>query len=68
MIWTKLLLVLSPVLMFYAIYRRYFHFRPEYIKHIQAFVVGMTAALLLVVLSPFISSLLPSDGVFFVVL
>jgi len=65
MIWTKLLLVLSPVLMFYIIYRRYFHFRPEYIKHLQAFATGMAAALLVIILAPAIASLLPSNDIFF---
>ncbi len=65
MIWTKLLLVLSPVVMFYIIYRRYFHFRPEYIKHLQAFIVGMAMALLVILLAPVIGSLLPSDDIFF---
>src|SRR4030042_1609120 len=41
MIWQKIAIALIPVPAFYLIYYRYFTFKPEYIKHIEAFFSGI---------------------------
>lgn len=45
----QLLAALVPVTIFYAIYSRYFLFRPEIIKHVEAFLGGIFLALLILV-------------------
>lgn len=50
----QLLAALVPVTVFYAIYSRYFLFRPELIKHIEAFLGGIFLALLILVAPNFV--------------
>ncbi len=50
----QLLAAVVPVTVFYAIYSRYFLFRPELIKHIEAFLGGIFLALLILVAPNFI--------------
>jgi len=63
MTWQRMFLVLSPVVIFYALYWRYFHFRPEYIKHLQAFLAGLAAALVIILLSPFVLHVMGGDNI-----
>lgn len=64
MILNNILIVLSPIFIFYIIYWRYFHFQPELLKHFQAFIAGITAALFLALISPIIQSIITTDNIF----
>jgi CRP-like cAMP-binding protein/RsiW-degrading membrane proteinase PrsW (M82 family) len=59
----KILIALLPVPLFYFIYFRYFTFKPEYVKHLESFLYGITLALFLILVSPFINSLFPNSGI-----
>ncbi len=50
----QIIAALVPVTLFYAIYSRYFLFRPEIIKHVEALLAGIFFALLLLVVPPYI--------------
>lgn len=59
----KILIALLPVPLFYFIYFRYFTFKPEYVKHLESFLYGITLALFLILVSPLINSLFPNSGI-----
>lgn len=59
MILDKWVIALLPVPVFYAIYYRYFMFRPEYLKHLEAFLSGIAFAFALILTSPLLFSLIP---------
>ena len=50
----QIIAALVPVTVFYAIYSRYFLFRPEIIKHVEALLAGVFFALLLLVVPSYI--------------
>lgn len=64
MLLQKILIALIPVPLFYLIYFRYFTFKPEYIKHFESFLYGITLALFIILISPFIYSLIPFTDIF----
>jgi len=52
----KIIIALSPVPLFYLLYLRYFTFESGFVKHVEAFLSGVTAALFLTIISPYIYS------------
>jgi protease PrsW len=54
MTWEKLFIALIPGPLFYLIYYRYFTFRPEYLKHLEAFMSGIAFALVVLAASPYL--------------
>lgn len=52
--WERIAIALLPVPAFYLIYYRYFTFRPEYVKHIEAFLSGIAFALILLLSGQYI--------------
>ncbi len=57
MIWQKIVIALIPIPAFYLIYYRYFTFKPELIKHIEAFLSGIGLALIIIISSTFLPKL-----------
>ncbi|HPB80867.1 MAG TPA: cyclic nucleotide-binding domain-containing protein [Spirochaetota bacterium] len=64
MLLQKFLIALIPVPLFYLIYFRYFTFKPEYIKHFESFLYGITLALVIILVSPFIYAAIPFSDIF----
>ncbi len=60
----KILIALIPVPLFYIIYFRYFTFKPEYVKHLESFLYGITLALILILASPYIAEIIPGRSVY----
>jgi Kef-type K+ transport system membrane component KefB len=65
-----LLAAILPVPLFYLIYYRHFSASEEKrenarLKHLEAFLGGIAAALAIILLSPFIGDMLSSESVFF---
>ena len=65
MTWEKILIALIPGPLFYLIYYRYFTFRPEYVKHLEAFISGVAFALAILALSPYLFFSLGTDSALF---
>lgn len=65
MIWQKIAIALIPVPAFYLIYYRYFTYKPELVKHIEAFFSGVCLALVIIIASPFLSKFLGITHPFF---
>jgi protease PrsW len=59
MIWIKLIILLTGIPAIYLVYHRYMIFKPEFRKHLEAFAFGVFVALLLLLLAPFINSIIP---------
>lgn len=55
MTWEKILIALIPVPVFYLIYFRYFTFKPEYLKHVEALFSGIAFALVVLLASQYLS-------------
>jgi CRP-like cAMP-binding protein/RsiW-degrading membrane proteinase PrsW (M82 family) len=64
MMWQKIALALIPVPAFYLIYYRYFTFKPEIVKHIEAFFSGIGLALIIILLSPLFKFISTTDPFF----
>lgn len=70
MSWEKILIALLPVPVFYIVYFRhflvYFHdidYSPQYAEQIESFLYGVAYALVLIIARPYITALIPGEGV-----
>ncbi|MBN2434469.1 MAG: cyclic nucleotide-binding domain-containing protein [Spirochaetes bacterium] len=61
-LWKNILIALSPVVVFYLIYARYSSSYPDLSKQLQAFIAGIIAALLIIVIKPYVILLVPSGN------
>src|SRR5271157_4986732 len=66
MIWQKIAIALIPVPAFYLIYYRYFTYKPEYTKQIEAFFSGIGLALIILIASSLSPRLPGIDHPFFI--
>lgn len=65
MTWEKILIALIPVPVFYLIYFRYFTFKPEYLKHVEALFSGVAFALVILLASPYLTPYITVDNALF---
>ncbi|HOT44370.1 MAG TPA: cyclic nucleotide-binding domain-containing protein [Spirochaetota bacterium] len=65
MTWEKILIALIPVPVFYLIYFRYFTFKPEYLKHVEALFSGIAFALVILLVSPYLTPYITIDNPLF---
>ncbi len=58
----RIILELIPVPIFFLIYYRYFSYKPVYLKHLEGFLSGIAYALVLVLVSPYLSENILNAG------
>ncbi len=68
--WEKILIALLPVPVFYIVYFRHFlsyfhdiHYSPQYAEQIESFLYGVAYALVIIIAQPYITALIPGEGV-----
>lgn len=62
----RYILAILPVIIFYLIYSRYFFYKPELLKHIEAFMYGVSIAIVLMLAAPYILEFLPFNSSYLV--